>query len=124
MLKEAVRNEFGVRRGIVYNPRGHEVTATEIATARPAVREMYEKTQAHFREQGITELKLYRGVKSEINVHGVLESWTSDLKTARKFNGHDVMEQTIPVERVLLAHNGPGWKNGRYGQQYEFVVMP
>ena len=123
-MKEAVRNEFGVRRGIIYNPRGHEIPSGDIAAARPVVRGMYEKTQAYFREQGITELKLYRGVKSETNVHGVIESWTSDLKTARKFNGHDIMEQTIPVDRILLAHNGPGWKNGRYGQQYEFVVMP
>lgn len=124
LLKEAVKSEFGITSRLVMNPRGHEIAANQIASARPAVRDMYNKTQAHFAAKGITEVKLYRGIKSQTNVHGVIESWTTDLATARKFNGHAVMEKTIPVEKVLLAHDGPGWRNGRYGQQFEYVVMP
>ena len=124
VLKEAVKSEFGITNRLVMNPRGHEIAASQIANAKPAVREMYNKTQAYFKERGITEVKLYRGVKSQTNVHGVIESWTTDPKTARKFNGHGVMEKNVPVEKILLAHDGPGWKNGRYGQQYEYVVMP
>lgn len=124
LLKEAVKAEFGINNRMVMNPRGHAIAAESIASARPAVREMYNKTQAYFRERGITEVKLYRGVKSRTNVHGVIEAWTTDIATARKFNGHAVMEKTVPVEKVLLAYDGPGWRNGRYGQQYEYVTMP
>lgn len=84
---------------------------------------MYDETQAYFREQGIKEIVLYRGIKKEYAVKGVLESWTDDISTATKFNGRHVWTERIPVERIFVSYNGPGWKNGPYGMQYEYVLL-
>lgn len=86
-------------------------------------RQIYEETQSYFREQGITEVVLYRGIKKEYSVKGVLESWSDDIATAKKFNGRHVWEEHIPVERVFISYGAPGWKNGPYGMQYEYILL-
>ena len=121
-LKETIRQEFKTQ-GLVMNKRQFNIGDNEIAAITPAVRSMYEQTQAEFAKRGITEVTLYRGVKSGIRVPGVVESWTTDLATARKFNGHDILTETVPVSRIFMWHEGPGWKNGKYGEQYEYMVM-
>lgn len=121
-LKETIRQEFKTQ-GLVMNKRQFNIGDNEIAAITPAVRSMYEQTQAEFAKRGITEVTLYRGVKSGIRVPGVVESWTTDLSIARKFNGHDILTETVPVSRIFMWHEGPGWKNGKYGEQYEYMVM-
>lgn len=120
LLKNAIREEFGVR-GLVMNRRGFEFSDSDISAARPAVRSIYADTQRAL--NGKKTIKLYRGVKSEIRTPGVVESWTTDLRTAKKFNGHDVIEMEIPAERIFAFSGGPNWTNGRYGEQFEYMVM-
>ncbi len=121
LLKRAVKEELGVR-GLVMNRNKYTHTAAEINASRASVRSMYDATQASLK--GKKTITLYRGVKSEIRSPGVVESWTTDLKTARKFNGHDVMRMEIPVDRIFMYSGGPGWANGRYGEQFEYMVLP
>lgn len=122
LLKEAIKQEFGTP-GLVMNKRDFAISQAEIDGARTTVREMYDRTQQGFAADGVTTVKLYRGVKSSVRIPGVVESWTTDLETARKFDGYDIMEMVVPVDRVFMYSGGPGWKNGKYGEQYEYMVM-
>lgn len=121
LLKSAIREEFG-RKGLLLNRNNYQIGAGDIQAARPVVRAIYNDTQAALR--GKRSVKLYRGVKSSIRTPGVVESWTTDIATARKFNGYDVMEMEIPIERIFAFSGGPNWKNGRYGEQFEYMVIP
>jgi hypothetical protein len=122
VLKTAVRDEFGVR-GIMMNRNGYEPPARAVEAARVSARAMYDATQAELRRQGITEVSLYRGVKTEVRTPGIMESWSTDQKTAKKFDGHDVLEEKIPAGRIMMYSGGPGWQNGKYKEQYEYVVL-
>ena len=122
LLKQAIKQEFGTP-GLVMNKRGFSIAQGEIDDVRNTVRQMYDRTQEAFGQQGVATIKLYRGVKSEVRIPGVVESWTTDLETARKFDGYDIMEMVVPVDRVFMHSGGPGWKNGKYGEQYEYMVM-
>jgi hypothetical protein len=122
-LKQAAKEELGLQ-GMVWNPKNHNITSKAIDAARGSTRQMYEQTQAYFQERGITHVTLYRGVKTGVRTPSVLESWTTNKSTAYKFDGHDVMEMRVPVERIFMHHEAPNWKNGRYGQQWESIVMP
>ena len=122
ILKNAIKEELGVA-GLIIDRRGFNIASSEIAGAQTSVRAMYERTQAELRAQGITEVKLYRGVKTGIRTPGAVESWTTDLRTARKFDGYDVMEMTVPVDRIFMYSGGPGWKNGKYGEQREYMIL-
>jgi len=120
LLKNAIREEFG-QKGLLLNRNNYQISADDIRAARPVVRSIYNDTQDALR--GKRSVKLYRGVKSSIRTPGVVESWTTDIGTARKFNGYDVIEMEIPVERIFAFSGGPNWKNGRYGEQFEYMVM-
>ena len=122
LLKEAIKQEFGAP-GLVMNKRDFAIGQAEIDGVRDTVRQMYDRTQESFGQQGVASIKLYRGVKSGVRIPGVVESWTTDLETARKFNGYDIMELVVPVDRVFMHSGGPGWKNGKYGEQYEYMVL-
>ena len=122
VLKEAAVAEFNLS-GMVYKTRNYNITKNEIEATRKSAREMYEATQKHLHDQGITSVKLYRGIKSAYKQDGAIESWTSDHPTAVKFDGAAVLEMEIPIERILMFHEGPGWRNGEFGQQWEYVVM-
>ena len=120
LLKKAIREEFG-QKGLLLNRNNYQISAGDIRAARPVVRSIYNDTQAAL--QGKSSIKLYRGVKSGIRTPGVVESWTTDIGTARKFNGYDILEMEIPIERIFAFSGGPNWKNGRYGEQFEYMVM-
>ncbi len=122
LLKNGVKEELGID-GLVYTRRNYNFTRSEIALSKASAREMYESTQADLRSKGIRQVTLYRGLKSRVTVDGVIESWTSDPATARKFDGYDVIQLRIPVSRILAYHRGPNWRNGPYGEQYEYIVM-
>lgn len=124
-LKHGAQQELGIR-GLVYQTRRFNFTQAEMGRARIAARKMYEDTQAAFRRQGVAEVRLYRGVKTAYEDVGVIESWTTDINVARKFAGArgDIIEEVIPVERILISHRSPGWRDGRFGAQSEYVVMP
>lgn len=107
----------------MFNPKELTVTDGEIQALESTVREIYERTQRHLRDRGIQSVRLYRGIQSEIIEPGVIESWTSDVDTAVRFNGFLVLEEDVPAERVFLYHLGPGWRNGRFGGQFEYLVL-
>lgn len=126
VLKHAVKSEFRLEgdvwsRGITYR-----IAQREIDAVRRDARTMYERTQAYFRARGITRVKLYRGLKPGTAPHrNAVESWTSDPEIARQFAGPRgvVLEQEVPVSQVLTHHKAPGWVDGPYGRQSEYLVM-
>ena len=124
-LKTSALEEFGLD-GVVYNPNNHGVNLEDVAQARQDMRRVWRETVNDLLEDGQETLTLYRGVKSEYAVEGVLESYSESESVARKFagrNGH-VYKEEVDVRRVLFHHRQDWWKNGRFGQQDEFVVMP
>ena len=122
VLKETLQRALGVE-GWVVNPKGFQVSSDEIRAIQDTVREMYQRTQQYLNERGISSIPLYRGIKSATIEPGVIESWTSDMETAVRFNGFRVINEEIPAERIFLYHLGPGWRNGRFGEQYEYLVL-
>lgn len=119
-----------------YGTIGYRVTyQRESARHQPAeiqrqlLRTMYENTQKYFKDKGITEVVMYRGVSLPIGkrpnlgeaarVRGnALESWSGDPKVARNF-GHAVFAMKIPVERILSTPmTGFGCLN-----EYEYVIL-
>jgi len=122
MLKEAIKQEFNMP-GLVMNKRGFQIAQSEIDDVRSTIRDMYDQTQQSFKDRGVETVTLYRGVKSNVRIPGVVESWTTDLATAKKFNGYDIMKMEVSIDRIFMHSGGPGWKNGKYGEQYEYMVM-
>lgn len=122
-LKHAIQAELVVD-GVVWNPKGRETDSAEVERARASARLMYERTQEYFRGKGIKEVRVYRGIRSDVTEKNVVESWTMDLETARKFSqGYDVRQKVIPVEQIFMFHDGPGWRNGKFGEQFEYIVL-
>lgn len=121
-LKQAIKEEFGID-GLVINRYGADVLRNEVDSARDVVREMYNTTQQAFADSGTTTVRLYRGVKSEVRVPGTVESWTTNRDIAVAFDGYDIIEMEIPVTRIFMYSGGPGWRNGIYGEEYEYMVL-
>jgi hypothetical protein len=122
VLKETLQRSLGVE-GVVFNPKGFVVSDDEVRAMEATVRAMYERTQVHLRKRGIDSVHLYRGIQSEIIEQGVVESWTGDVDTAVRFDGFLVLEEDVPAERIFLYYLGPGWRNGRFGEQFEYLVL-
>jgi hypothetical protein len=122
LLKLTVKSEFALVRP-VYQRRDFAIRPSQIASLRPVVRRMYRDTQADLSRRGISNVQLFRGVKSPVIVGDVLESWTTDLPTARVFGSYDVLVEIVPAERVFMYYQGPGWVAGPFGQQFEYLVL-
>lgn len=120
-IKEALK-DLGVA-GMPYQRREYSLDPDRVTQTRADLRRIYDDTQAHFAERGITHVRLYRGYKSDYDIASNIEAWSSDEKTARKFGRLGVMYDDVPVSRILWHHDGPGWTNGPYGQQYEYLVL-
>lgn len=122
LLKVAVKEEFGLPQE-VWKRGKHKFTDEQIAQARVAVRRMYEETQEHLKQQGISSLHLYRGIKSPVVTPGTVEAWTTDLDSARKFGEYGILEEDVPASRILAYSQGPGWVNGPNGEEFEHLVL-
>lgn len=143
--KKAAIEEFGLA-GKPFSKTDWNHSPKNLEALRPGLRKVYEQTQEDlFSEPHLEELrkmgklthvktiggkkhiKLYRGVKEKYDEaeRGSLESWTINRGTADAFAGKngDVEVQWVDAERILAHHKGPQWKNGKYGEQYEYVVM-
>jgi hypothetical protein len=121
-MKKAAIEEFGLK-GIPYSRRDYKVSPKWQKTAKEDMRRMYDDTQREFARRDVKTVTLYRGVKSDVETRGALESWTTDPKIADKFDGHGVIKMEVPVEQVLTSHQSPGWVDGVWGNQKEYVVM-
>lgn len=123
-MKQAVQAELGVG-GEVFQSRKFNLLPGDLAAAQDAVRLQYDMTQASLRASGGAPIRLYRGVTTEYVGHGAIESWTSDPQVARDFakGRGKVMTQVVTPDRVLAYSGGPGWKNGRYGEQSEWMIL-
>lgn len=122
MMKEAARRSFNLN-GVVYNPRGFKIPTREIALAKKDLKKIYRQTQAEFRRKGITKVKLYRGLRGPVAENGALESWTTDINTAKKFGTYSIQVKEVPIDRILISHRNRDWIDGVFGKQAEYVVM-
>lgn len=122
VMKMALQREFGLE-GTVYNPNNYAFREGLVHRYQKIVRKMYEETQADLLRRNIKEIQLYRGLKEEVFRRGVIESYTSDQDTAIKFDGFVVLSEKVNASRVFMFYDGPGWKNGSFGQQWEYLVL-
>lgn len=123
-FKQAIKNELGLKTEI-WNRHGYPIISARVMENRPAVRWMYNQTQADLKNRGVSTIQLFRGIKTvpgDTYVFSAVESWTSDLATAKKF-GDIVLVQDVPINRILMYFDGPNWHNGKFGQQYEYIVL-
>jgi|SRR5690554_4876649 len=133
LMKLAAQQEFE-SKGLVMTSYNRTFSKADVAAMREDIRVMYEATQAALKEAKIKEVVLYRGEAIKPGVSGepgVLESWTSNKKMAAEFAvrsskrypgaAPNVDEVTVPANEVLLYKDGPGWSDGRFGNQDEFV---
>ena len=139
-LKRAARDELGLP-GVVYSRRTWNISDEAVEQLRPAARTIYEDTQRELRTLYPSgTIRLYRGlaVPPPVKIAGVLESWTTSREIAEQFAGRrnrrtgspirgqeqagEILYYEIPVEAVFAYSGGPNWKNGRFGEQREFVV--
>ena len=84
-------------------------------------RELYEETQSKLPDKPKT---LYRGVKSEVTVHGNLESWTELKYIAKKF-GDNVMTAEVDPEDVFATWEtlGDEWPEEKVKGKKEWMVL-
>ena len=124
MMKRAAKKAFRLQ-GVAFTSKAWTIADTEVSRAVPAIRRMYRATQAALKRRGVKTLRLYRGIKEDYTVGGALESWTTDLKTAKKFAGPrgKVIVEDVPVARILNGVDMEHWHNGRFGNQSEWIVM-
>lgn len=122
--KQAAIDELGAG-GVPFSRVAWNFTEADRAAARRAVRLQYDMTQTALAAQRVQVVKLYRGVKGQYDAAGSLESWTTDIATARKFAGPSgvVIVEDVPASRILAHSGGPGWKNGKFGEQHEWIVL-
>jgi len=120
-LKTALKKEFKLS-GIVQNRRGFSVSSKAVETFAADARKIYDATQAAFAKAGVKTVKLYRGVQTSYQVAGVVESWTTDINVAKKFGGI-IMEKEVPVDKIFTSVDSPGWIDGVWGGQKEYMVM-
>lgn len=121
-MKRAALDEFDLP-GISYERNDFEIGAEEIDVTADDLRQIYEDTQQYYREQGITEITLYRGIQSPVDDIGSIEAWTDDLDIAERFGTYTVLEERVDVRRVLWSKDAPGWRDGRFGDQREHLVL-
>lgn len=128
VMKQAAKAELGGQlglNGVAFTGRNFDIRPDEVSSARRTMRTMYDQTQEQLKRQGVESIKLFRGVKADYDHPGVLESWTTDRKIAKKFagSGGEVFVADIPRKRILNGVTLDHWHNGAFGAQAEWVVM-
>lgn len=71
------------------------------AAARTAAEAMYDKTQASL-ANGPDVFTVYRGLKSDVTTRNVLESWSTDRGFAERFDGHAILQATVPRRAIYM----------------------
>jgi SPP1 gp7 family putative phage head morphogenesis protein len=125
LMKEAAIREFNLQ-GVPHPNLKQVHSDKEVDGMAPVVRAMFDETQAYFRDRGISELKLYRGIRSTYARRGALESWTTSMEVARAFAGGSrdgIIEKTVPVGRILSGKAIPHWRTQHFADEHEYIVM-
>lgn len=127
LVKKAAKEEFRLSGDLWSAKKVFSFDSTTLAHAREDVRAMYNSAQEYFRSHNISTVQVYRGVKpgTPKEVRNAVESWTTDVKTAKKFatSKGRVLVEEVPVEKILAYHRAPPWVDGPYGSQFEALVM-
>ena len=121
-MKLAALAEFGLT-ALIQNSFGHRIDGQRLARAQRAVRYIYERTQLQLGATGTNRIRLCRGLKTREFVSGGIQSWTTDLSVAVRFDGYEVLEEQIPAGRVLAFHLGPLWPAGVFAEEAEYIVL-
>jgi len=123
LTKTAALEEFGLD-GQVWNPRDRGIPS-DTTQRQEDLRRAYDATQAFYQTERIGSVRLYRGVRSDTIIEGTVEAWTSDPDIARKFAGPggNILVADIDSRRILASVDAPGWKNGRFGDQREHLIL-
>lgn len=99
-----------------------KLDAAQVEQTGQDLQRLYAETQAYYKAAGITEVRLYKPLVSEVDVVAPIESWTTSFGKAQRLGTYDVISETIPVERLLWAEGAPGWPADR-GDEVA-LVMP
>jgi len=118
----AVARAFGLSRP-ARNPLRHILEPEAQARAVLAARNLYDRTQAALEDAGLREIRLFRGVRSATRAVGVIQSWTTDLNVAIRFDGFDVLEATIGARQILAFDRGPLWERALSQRESEYIVI-
>lgn len=123
-VKEGLKSEFKLK-GVIHNPRGFTTANIDITRMKKEARKVYRQTQKELRTRGIEKIKMYRGVTKDIQTAGVVESWTTDEKIAKKFAGKKgkVMVKEVEISKIYNYSGSSNWVNGIYGEQSEYMVL-
>jgi hypothetical protein len=90
---------------------------------RKAVARVYWRTQEQLEKDGLSVIRLYRGVAKEVGMPSALESWTTDQDVASFFDGHEVLEANVPASAVFVCHTTPGLSDAFLETENEYVVI-
>lgn len=125
MLKQAAKAALGLSGSIYAAGKRINLPEPDVDRAKLDVQRMYNSAQEALRARGVATLRLYRGIKSGYAARGAIESWTADVEVAREFAGPNglVQVEDVPAERILAGHDLPGWSDGPYGPQSEYLAL-
>ncbi len=122
-MQEAVKQEFGLSGEVWHGTFKYALSQKRIDRLRLVVRKMYEETQADLVRKGVTEIRLYRGIRSPAATMRVISSWTASHDVARQSGERGILRLVVSADRVFMYHAGPGWQDGPFGQQFEYLVL-
>lgn len=110
--KQRIEELGGEKAVRMYRHNKNANFESSLLSVRHGVRGMYNRTQEEFKQKGIKEVTVYRGIGSSANslphgktariVGNAAESWSFDPQTARSFgSGGRIFKMKVPVSRVL-----------------------
>ena len=75
-----------------------------------AIDDIYNKTQEHFKKNGIKDIEVYRGSdeKDPDKYENPIESWTVDPEVGKNY-GEYTHKKKVPVERIFTGHFDKGF---------------
>ncbi len=87
-----------------------------------ALTDLHKETQIQLKKEYPSgKVKLYRGIKRKVDAPYAFNSFSSDVTVARKFNGHDIIEVDVPIEKIL-SYPKSGSITGEM-KESEYIVM-
>lgn len=120
-MRIAAREEFRLSCIATARRPRYMARRAEIERLKPVLRRIYYETQQSL--DHVQMVRLYRGVPENVLLIPLcIASYTSDLTTARRF-GSIILTEDIPTSRILWWHGAPGWIDGPYGLQHEYLVL-